>query len=44
MLVNQLSVFMENKEGRLEQVLETLAEGNTRKSRKSLTRQSRESR
>ena len=28
MLVNQLSVFMENKEGRLEQVLETLAEGN----------------
>ena len=28
MLVNQLSVFMENKEGRLEQVLQTLAEGN----------------
>ena len=28
MLVNQLSVFMENKEGRLEQVLETLKEGN----------------
>ena len=28
MLVNQLSVFMENNEGRLEQVLETLAEGN----------------
>ena len=28
MLVNQLSVFMENKEGRLEQVLETLAQGN----------------
>ena len=24
MLVNQLSVFMENKEGRLEQALETL--------------------
>ena len=28
MLINQLSVFMENKEGRLEQVLETLANGN----------------
>ena len=28
MLINQLSVFMENKEGRLEQVLQTLAEGN----------------
>ena len=28
MLMNQLSVFMENKEGRLEQVLETLKEGN----------------
>ena len=28
MLVNQLSVFMENKEGRLEQALQTLAEGN----------------
>ena len=28
MLINQLSVFMENKEGRLEQVLETLADGN----------------
>ena len=28
MFVNQLSVFMENKEGRLEQALETLAEGN----------------
>ena len=28
MLINQLSVFMENKEGRLEQVLETLKEGN----------------
>ena len=28
MLVNQLSVFMENKEGRLEQVLETLKDGN----------------
>ena len=27
MLINQLSVFMENKEGRLEQVLETLKEG-----------------
>ena len=28
MLVNQLSVFMENKEGRLEQALQILAEGN----------------
>ena len=28
MLVNQLSVFMENKEGRLEQALETLADSN----------------